>query len=66
MSKLHQLPLIYAIKIFEFYWQKTDCGYPAKVHYQSNLKLLSDIGHYWARPVNLIFCKFHLSKKKNL
>ena len=27
-SKLHQLPLIYAIKIFDFYWQKTDCDLP--------------------------------------
>ena len=39
-------------------------SYPAKVNYQSNLKLLLDIGHYWAWPVNLIFSKFHLSKKK--
>ena len=36
-------------------------SYPAKVHYQSNLKLLSDIGNYWARLVNFISVR-----KKNL
>ena len=30
MSKSHPLPLIYAIKIFAFYWQKTQCALPQR------------------------------------
>ena len=68
MTKLYQLPLIYAIKIFDFYRQKTDCARYEKRRIRQDI-VIEDmrVGLYLFNFSKLYYrCKIRIYCKQSL